>query len=247
MGLIVNNLSGGYAGNNVLRDVSFEVPNGKIVALIGLNGAGKSTTINHIIGEQQPYTGKIELNGTDIAADPTKFKSQIAYIPEQPILYEELTLAEHLHLMLATHGKDDQENWDQVQDLLKNFRLDDKLHWLPIHFSKGMRQKVMIVAAFMLNAPLLVIDEPFLGLDTLAQKDVIRMMQEQAQADRSVLLTTHLLASAASYVDDFVVLRDGRIEFIGTPAELAASHGLTIETLDDFFNLAQQEEAIYES
>ncbi|MGO3365223.1 MAG: ATP-binding cassette domain-containing protein, partial [Leuconostoc falkenbergense] len=83
MGLKINNLSGGYAGNNVLKNVTFDVPNGSIVALIGLNGAGKSTTINHIIGELQPQMGTIELNGINLVQNPTGFKSQIAYIPEQ--------------------------------------------------------------------------------------------------------------------------------------------------------------------
>jgi len=169
MGLKINNLSGGYAGNNVLKNVTFDVPNGSIVALIGLNGAGKSTTINHIIGELQPQMGTIELNGINLVQNPTGFKSQIAYIPEQPILYDELTLGEHLHLMLAAHNIDDEVAWQRAETLLKQFRLDDKLHWLPIHFSKGMRQKVMLISAFMLDAPLIIIDEPFLGFDTVAQ------------------------------------------------------------------------------
>ena len=83
MGLKIDNLTGGYAGNQVLHNVSFEVADGQIVALIGLNGAGKSTTINHIIGELLPKSGKITLNGFDLAQDPSNFKAQLAYIPEQ--------------------------------------------------------------------------------------------------------------------------------------------------------------------
>ncbi|CAH1849922.1 ABC transporter ATP-binding protein [Convivina praedatoris] len=240
MGLKIDNLSGGYAGNNVLKNVTFEVPNGKIVALIGLNGAGKSTTINHVIGQRPPYAGSILLNDIDISQDPTAFKQQIAYIPEQPILYDELTLEEHLHFMLASHNIDDEQHWQRVLVLLAKFRLDNKLHWLPIHFSKGMRQKVMIVAAFMLNAPLLVVDEPFLGLDTLAQKDVVRLMEEQARQGNGVLLTTHLLGSAANYVDTFVVLKDGQVDFIGSPEALAQKHNLSLANLDDFFDLSQE-------
>ena len=237
MGLKIENLTGGYAGNIVLKDVSFNVDNGKIVALIGLNGAGKSTTINHIIGELQPKQGSISLNGTLLSCQPTAFKSQIAYIPEQPILYDELTLSEHLHLMLATHGKDDVTSWTYTMELLKMFRLQDKLKWLPIHFSKGMRQKVMLVAAFMLRSPLLIIDEPFLGLDTLAQKNVIGLIREQANNGSSVLMTTHLLASSAQFVDEFIVLDQGSKYFSGTPQNLADKHGLTLSTLDNFFDL----------
>ena len=239
MGLKIDNLTGGYTGNQVLHNVSFEVADGQIVALIGLNGAGKSTTINHIIGELLPKSGKITLNGLDLAQDPSNFKAQLAYIPEQPILYEELTLGEHLDLMLAAHGLDKATVWPDVVALLTLFRLADKLHWLPSHFSKGMRQKVMLVSAFMLKAPLLLVDEPFLGLDTLAHRDVVRLMQAQASAGNSVLMTTHLLSSAAQFVDTFVVLEAGQVRFVGTPQALADQYQLTLATLDDYFDLAQ--------
>lgn len=239
MGLKIDKLTGGYAGNQVLKDVSFDVADGQIVALIGLNGAGKSTTINHIIGERLPQSGKITLNGVDLVQDPSNFKSQLAYIPEQPILYDELTLGEHLDLMLAAHGLDKAAVWPEVVNLLDLFRLTDKLHWLPSHFSKGMRQKVMLVSAFMLNAPLLLVDEPFLGLDTLAHRDVVRLIQAQAAAGNSVLMTTHLLSSAAQFVDIFVVLAAGEVRFVGTPQALADQYQLTLATLDDYFDLAQ--------
>ncbi|WP_242977434.1 ABC transporter ATP-binding protein, partial [Fructobacillus ficulneus] len=180
MGLTITNLYGGYAGQDVLKDLSLTVPDGQIVALIGLNGAGKSTTIKHIIGQRPVHTGQIMLNDVSLTANPSEFKQQLAYIPEQPILYAELTLGEHLHLMLASHGLDDSQHWQKAQDLLKTFRLEDKLHWLPQNFSKGMQQKVMLVAAFALEAPLMVIDEPFLGLDVLAQRDLVSLMQERA-------------------------------------------------------------------
>ena len=239
MGLNIENLSGGYAGNSVLKNISLAVADGEIVALIGLNGAGKSTTINHVIGELHPKQGTITLNDVQLSAEPTVFKSQIAYIPEQPILYDELTLGEHLHLMLAAHEMDNSTAWHRALALLKTFRLEDKLHWLAIHFSKGMRQKVMLVSAFMLDAPLLIVDEPFLGLDTLAQKAVTNLLRQQAKAGRSVLMTTHLLTSAAQFVDKFIVLHEGHVYFEGSPKALAKKYGLAMTQLDDFFDLIQ--------
>lgn len=238
MGLKIDNLTGGYAGNQVLKDVSFQVDDGQIVALIGLNGAGKSTTINHIIGELLPKSGQLTLNGVDLGQAPAAFKAQLAYIPEQPILYDELTLEEHLELMLSAHQLDKAAAWDDVMRLLATFRLDDKLHWLPTHFSKGMRQKVMLVAALMLHAPLLVVDEPFLGLDTLAQRDVIQLMKAHAASGHSVLMTTHLLSSAAEFVDTFVLLTNGQVTFVGSPQALAQAHHLSLSNLDDYFDLA---------
>ncbi|MGX7052415.1 ABC transporter ATP-binding protein [Leuconostoc palmae] len=240
MGLNVNNLTGGYSGTTVLNGVNFKVENGEIVALIGLNGAGKSTTINHIIGELQPTSGEISLNGARLADNPTIFKKQIAYIPEQPMLYDELTLSEHLHLMLATHEIDNVQSWKRVEELLNMFRLSDKQHWLPTHFSKGMKQKVMLVAAFMLESPLLIVDEPFLGLDTVAQKDVIQLLKQHASLGNSVLMTTHLLSSAAKFVDRFVVLKDGQVYFTGSAAQLGDRFNLKFNQLDDFFDVFQQ-------
>ena len=106
-------------------------------------------------------------------------------------------------------------------------------------FFQGMRQKVMLVSAFMLNAPLLLVDEPFLGLDTLAHRDVVRLIQAQAAAGNCVLMTTHLLSSAAQFVDVFVVLAAGEVRFVGTPQALADQYQLTLATLDDYFDLAQ--------
>ncbi|CAK1239577.1 ABC-type multidrug transport system [Fructobacillus tropaeoli] len=236
MGLSITKLYGGYAGQDVLKDVSITVPDGQIVALIGLNGAGKSTTFKHIIGERPIRAGKVVLNEVDLVQNPTAFKEQLAYIPEQPILYDELTLAEHIHLMLASHGLDDQAHWHQAMTLLATFRLDDKLHWLPKHFSKGMQQKVMLVAAFSLEAPLMVIDEPFLGLDVLAQKALVQLMEDRTKAGGAILLTTHLLSSAAAFVDQFVWLDQGEVREQASPEELAAEHQISLAEMDELFS-----------
>lgn len=235
MGLSITNLYGGYAGQDVLQDVSLTVGNGQIVALIGLNGAGKSTTLKHVIGERPVLQGSIKLNDVDLNQQPAEFKQQLAYVPEQPILYPELTLAEHLHLMLASHGFDDQDHWQKVMTLLQTFRLTDKLHWLPQNFSKGMQQKVMLVSAFALEAPLMVIDEPFIGLDVLAQKSLIQLMRDRAQAGGAILLTTHLVTAAVDYVDQFVLLDQGKVVDQASPATLAERHQLNLSEMDELF------------
>ncbi|MBS9338293.1 ABC transporter ATP-binding protein [Fructobacillus sp. M2-14] len=236
MGLQVNNLKAGYAGHVVIDDLSFSVPNGQIVALVGLNGAGKSTTLKQVIGQGRLLGGSISLDGRDLTSQPFEYKQLLAYIPEQPILYDELTLAEHLHLMLEAHGQDDKTHWSRVEELLSMFRLNGKEHWLPIHFSKGMKQKVMLVAAFAVDSQLLVIDEPFLGLDVLAQKQLIALMKEKAQNGTAVLLTTHLLDQAKQYVDSFLLLEEGRVSFAGSAEELAQSKNKTNDSLDDLFS-----------
>ena len=114
------------------------------MGLIGLNGAGKSTTLNHIIGLLRPFSGTFTLNGLTLAENPAEYKQQIAYVPETPILYDELTLREHLELTMNAYGLDHEAAWQRAHKLLKLFRLDNKLDWFPANFSKGMKQKVMI-------------------------------------------------------------------------------------------------------
>ena len=121
------------------------VESGQLVGLIGLNGAGKSTTINEIIGLLTPYSGSININGLTLQEDATNYRKQIGYIPETPSLYEELTLREHIETVAMAYGIEQKVAFERVEPLLKMFRLDQKLDWFPVHFSKGMKQKVMII------------------------------------------------------------------------------------------------------
>ncbi len=122
--LQVQHIFGGYTKQNILDDVSFTVQKGEVVALIGLNGAGKSTTIKHIIGLMQPRKGTITINDMTFQDDPERYRAQFTYIPEMPALYEELTLEEHLRLTAMAYGVSDQAYKQRVPKLLKAFRLE---------------------------------------------------------------------------------------------------------------------------
>ncbi|MEK1303210.1 ABC transporter ATP-binding protein [Limosilactobacillus fermentum] len=237
--LEIDDLVGGYSRVPVLKKVSFKVEEGQLVGLIGLNGAGKSTTINHVIGLLHPFSGTIKVGGKQLKDDAEGYKAQIAYIPETPILYDELTLREHLALTIRAYQMDEQAAWQRAQRLLKMFRLDNKLDWFPVDFSKGMRQKVMIVAAFMTEAKLLVVDEPFYGLDPLAVHDLLNLIQEKKEQGVGILMSTHVLDTAQRYCDRFVLLADGKVKTQGTLAELTAGE----QTLDEvYLNLARDEQ-----
>ena len=165
--LEIKNLTGGYVHVPVLKDISFTVESGQLVGLDWSQGAGKSTTINEIIGLLTPYSGSININGLTLQGDATNYRKQIGYIPETPSLYEELTLREHIETVAMAYGIEQKVAFDRVEPLLKMFRLDQKLDWFPVHFSKGMKQKVMIICAFVVDPSLFIVDEPFLGLDPL--------------------------------------------------------------------------------
>ncbi|WP_459127716.1 ABC transporter ATP-binding protein [Latilactobacillus curvatus] len=235
MSLEINQLTGGYAHVPVLKEVSFTVPNNQVVGLIGLNGAGKSTTIKHIIGLLTPQKGTITLDGVTLQSNPDQYRQKVAYVPETPVLYPELTLKEHLELTMMAYDLNVEETWVKANALLKRFRLDNKLDWFPVHFSKGMRQKVMIVNAFMTNADLFIIDEPFTGLDPLAIHDLLEIIAEKKAQGAAILMSTHILATAQQYADLFVLLNQGRVRTTGTLEELKIEFNMADADLDDIY------------
>ncbi len=235
MALEIKNLIGGYSRIPVLKGISFQVKPGELVGLIGLNGAGKSTTINHVIGLLRPFSGEITLNGINIQQDPVDYKKQIAYVPETPLLYDELTLREHIELTIKAYSLNTEEAWIRARKLLKTFRLDNKLDWFPANFSKGMKQKVMICCALMTNAKLLIVDEPFYGLDPLAVHDLLELIEERKKAGTAVLMSTHVLDTAQRYCDRFVLLANGKVRARGTLDELRQKADKPDESLDDIY------------
>lgn len=241
MTLKVENLVGGYGKIPVLKDISFEVKQGQLVGLIGLNGAGKSTTINHIIGLLRPYKGQITLDGVSLQTNPQEYKKKIAYIPETPILYEELTLKEHLELTMMAYDLDSKKAWNKANALLKTFRLANKLEWFPANFSKGMKQKVMIVCAFLTEASLFIIDEPFLGLDPLATRDLLDLIATEKRRGAAVLMSTHVLSTAQEVCDRFVLIDQGQIKAMGTLAQLQENYGQGQNALADIYLTMTQE------
>lgn len=235
MTLQVKNLVGGYGHLPVLKDVSLTVQPGQLVGLIGLNGAGKSTTINHIIGLLRPFSGEISLDGLTITKNEDQYKKKLAYVPEAPILYDELTLKEHLEMTMLAYDLDPEQTWPKAHRLLKMFRLDNKLNWFPAEFSKGMKQKAMICCAFLPDVKLLIVDEPFYGLDPLAVHDLLQLIEEVKKKGTAVLMSTHVLDTAERYCDRFVLLASGQVRAHGTLDELRQVAGQPSASLDQLY------------
>lgn len=233
--LNVRNLTGGYLNIPVLKDISFDVKDGELVGLIGLNGAGKSTTINEIIGLLTPYKGEILVDGLRLTTDSATYRKKIGFIPETPSLYEELTLKEHLELIGLAYDIAEQTIMERANQLLRLFRLEERLDWFPVNFSKGMKQKVMIICAFVIDPSLLIVDEPFLGLDPVAIQDLIDLLAGARAEGKSILMSTHVLDSAEKMCDRFVILHKGEIRAQGTLADLRESFGQTDASLNDIY------------
>ncbi|MGN1401435.1 MAG: ABC transporter ATP-binding protein [Bacillus sp. (in: firmicutes)] len=242
--LQINGLYGGYNKNLVLNNVSFEVESGQLVGLIGLNGAGKSTTIKHIIGTMEPKRGSITINDLSLSGDLEAYRKQFTYVPETPVLYEELTLEEHLRMTAMAYDIPEEEYESRKQKLLKEFKMEKRLKWFPSHFSKGMKQKVMIMCAFLVQPSLYIVDEPFVGLDPLGIQSLLDLMEQMKKSGAGILMSTHILATAERYCDSFIILHNGQIRAKGTLADLRKEFGMPQATLDDLYiELTKEEEA----
>ncbi|MDG0810059.1 ABC transporter ATP-binding protein [Cohnella rhizosphaerae] len=212
-------------GNAVLRDVAIEVGPGERVGLLGPNGAGKSTVMKGLLGQLPYWDADVRWREANAVAGGA-MNGRLAYIPEQPILYERFTLWEHLQLAAAVCGISEERLADRAEGLLARFRLRHVKDDYPIKFSKGMQQKTMLVAAFLLEPSVYLVDEPFIGLDPAAVMELLEALDEERARGAGVLLTTHVLDSAERLCDRFVLVHEGGAAASGTVADIRAASGM---------------------
>ncbi|AVP37379.1 ABC transporter ATP-binding protein [Staphylococcus felis] len=231
----VKHLTGGYGKKPVIKNLNFELKKGEIVGLIGLNGAGKSTTIKHILGLLTPMQGEMSISDIDINEDINQYRKRLSYIPESPIIYDTLTLKEHIEMTAMAYGIEYETAMNRAEPLLKVFRLSDQLNVFPSHFSKGMKQKVMIICAFIVEPDLYIIDEPFLGLDPLGIQSMLDLMKSKRDENKTVLMSTHILATAEKYCDRFMIIDNGEIVAFGNLDELRKQTNMQECSLDEIY------------
>lgn len=235
MTLNVSHLTGGYYQKEVISDIHFTINPGEIVALIGLNGAGKSTIIRHIMGVLKPFSGSVTINKDSTNLREADYFKSIGYIPETPLLYEELTLKEHIELTAISHDLSPEEALKRAESLLKIFRLENYLDWFPVDFSKGMKQKVMVICALIIKPKVLIIDEPFIGLDPLAMNDLIHLIEDAKNQGTAILMSTHVLENVQKMCDRMIILDGGRILSQGTYSDIAKRFNIKSNSLDTLF------------
>jgi ABC-2 type transport system ATP-binding protein len=234
--LQIENLFGGYLpGKSIIQNVNLSVAPGNMVGLIGLNGAGKSTTIKHILGLLEPHKGTIRIQGKTLEENPLSYRAAYAYVPEQPELYDELTVSEHLELTARAYGVNRTQYLHRVEHLAEAFQMKGKLQQFSWQLSKGMRQKVMLMNAFIVEPSLYIIDEPFLGLDPLAMRALLELMNSCKQKGAGFLVSSHILSTLERYCDSYVLLHEGTILTQGTLEQLRMSSGMPQASLDDVF------------
>ena len=235
MSLQLNNVTAGYTKVPVITDITFDVNPGEICGLIGLNGAGKSTTIKTIIGQLTPFSGRVEVEKLSILENQRGYRQSIAVIPESPVLYEELTFREHIEFVARSYNQMNEETMAHAMELVEAFRLRKQLDWFPAYFSKGMKQKVLIVCALMLDVPVYVVDEPFLGLDPLGIRTLLQVLKEKKEKGAAILMSTHVLDTAEKYCDRFIVLHEGKVIAQGDIDGLRATSNIEETSLEEIY------------
>lgn len=223
--LQVTHLSYQYGASTVLADVSFDLPDGRLAALVGRNGAGKSTLLRCLAGWTVPADGTAEIDGRRLTRREQQYRDQVALVPDTPDFYDELTAWDHLQLVSQLHHV---AGWqDKSRALLDEFDLLDVRQAFPFTFSRGMRYKLAVCMALVVAPPILLLDEPFGPLDSLASRILWRHLQDYCAGGKSALFSSHILPDEGR-PDLFLLLRDRQV----TPVDAAQVTSLA-DLIDD--------------
>ena len=200
-----------YGALPALRDASFVARPGQILGYLGPNGSGKSTTVRMLVGLMEPTSGEVVWKGQSIFDDLPAYRRRLGYVPEEPFLYTHLTAPEYLRLVGGLRGLDDEVLNEKIERFLKLFGLEDDQYSTLAAFSKGMRQKVQLASALMHNPELIVLDEPFSGLDVSAGLMLRSVIKSLADEGRTILMSSHVIEVVEQMCTDVVILSDGKV------------------------------------
>ena len=224
------------------KDTTIEIKDmvinrGEIFGFLGPNGAGKTTTIKMLVGLLKLSSGAIKVNNFDISLQPKEAKKMFAYIPDNPNLYEKLTAREFVKFIANLYGmKDCRELDEKIQNLLMKVELSGKADNLIETYSHGMKQKTQIAAALIHSPEILILDEPFVGLDPAGVRIVKDILKEYADNGKTVFISTHILDVVENLCTKIAVIQEGKIKYIGSVDELKnIENNKTLE--DSFLNL----------
>ena len=223
----IKNVSKTYTGTKkALDDISFDVKNGEIFGFIGHNGAGKTTMIKSIVGILDFENGDILINNKSIKNNPIECKMEMAYVPDNPDMYENMRAIDFINFVCDMYNISKNEREEKVLELARIFEIDDKLGNEINSFSHGMKQKVALIAALAHNPDILIMDEPFVGLDPKAVFDMKKIMHDMAKAGKTVFFSTHILDVAEKLCDRVAIIKGGKIVKIGKMKDIVNDESL---------------------
>jgi len=216
-------------------DLDLTVRSGEFYALLGPNGAGKTTTLRMIAGLQAPDAGQIRVFGIDALADPIAAKRVVAWLPDEPLLYDKLTALEYLEFVAGLWSVDGATAVRRAEELLRWLGLWEQRDSRCGTFSRGMKQKAALAGALIHDPRLLILDEPLTGLDAGAARQVKDLLVERVRHGGTVILTTHILEVAERLADRIGIIRAGRLVAEGSLDDLRRAQGTSGATLEDMF------------
>lgn len=219
----------------VVEQLDLRVRTGEFYALLGPNGAGKTTTLKMLVSLLRPDSGSISILGIDALADPVEAKRVMAWISDEPMIYDKLTPLEYLAFVAGLWEVESALAEERARDLLDWLELSEHAHERCEGFSKGMRQKVALAGALVHEPRVIILDEPLTGLDAASARQVKAVLRERVAAGGTVIMTTHILEVAERMADRIGIIADGRLIAEGTLDELRGQTGPRTTTLEDAF------------
>ena len=234
----LQHLTKSYArsGTKAVDDLSLEIRDGEIFGLLGPNGAGKSTTLRMLTGVLKPDSGNVEIGGLDMAASPLEAKARFGFVADDPELFNKLRAAEYLNFIADIYLVSDELRQERISSLAERFRIADVLSASIGSFSRGMKQKLCIIASLIHDPEAWILDEPMVGLDPQASFDLKELMRERTKAGGLVLFSTHVMEVAEKVCDRIAIIDKGKVRFVGSLEELRKKDGGSAsESLESLF------------
>ena len=235
----IDNVRKEYGPKVAVEGLSLEVRPGELFALLGPNGAGKTTTLKMIVGLLRPTSGRVTVCGHDVLADPIAAKQLMAYVPDQPFLYDKLAGLEFLAFMGDMYGVPRADRDLEIDRLVELFDMKEWIRELTETYSHGMKQRVVLAATLLHKPKVVVLDEPLVGLDPHTARIVREILREQAKAGTTILMSTHVIPIAEDTADRIGILMNGRVAALGRMDELRtqAQSGGRLEEI--FFKITE--------
>lgn len=240
----IKNLRKSYGKFKAVDDLSFTVNSGEVCSFLGVNGAGKTTTLKMLAGILKPSSGQILLNQIDLAEEPRKAKSICGYIPDRPHLYSKLTGREYLYFVADLYKITGAAAEQRIDQLLAEYQLTKWEDTLVESYSHGMKQRLAICAALIHNPPILIVDEPMVGLDPHGAKLLKTLFRRYASEGMSMLISTHSINVAEEISDRIVIINAGQLVANGTVKEIKSLLANPNQSLEDVFIELTVEESI---
>ena len=222
----IKNVTKKYGSNVALKDVSFTVNDGEIFAFIGHNGAGKTTLIKAIVGIHKFDEGDILINGKSIKDRPVECKKEMAFVPDNPELYEQMKAIDFINFVCDIYEVPQDVREKNIKKYAKMFEIEDKLNDTIESFSHGMKQKVSLISALAHNPKILIMDEPFVGLDPKAVFDVKEVMNEMIKEGKTIFFSTHILDVAEKLCSRVAIIKKGELVKVGNMQEIKGDKSL---------------------